>query len=165
MKKLLLGIVAAGLTACASAAEDGGTHAGSVSLIDSSGQPAGTAELYQTNTGLRIVANLPGLPAGEHGFHIHAVGSCQPPDFQSAGGHYNPTSRQHGHLNPAGKHLGDMLNVNQSRAEALAVGVQMSALLDSDGAALVVHASPDDYRTDPAGNAGARIRCGVITAH
>ena len=156
----LLGVLT--LAACASIGGDSETQIGSVNFIDSTGAAVGTALLYQTSTGVRVVANLPGLSAGEHGFHFHAVGSCQTPGFESAGSHFNPTSRQHGRLNPAGPHLGDLTNVNRNPMELVAEGVQASQLLDSDGAALVVHANPDDYRTDPSGNSGARIRCGVI---
>lgn len=151
------------VAACASINERPETQIGSVNFIDANGAAAGTALLYQEANGVRVIANLPGLPAGEHGFHFHAVGSCQAPGFESAGSHFNPTSRQHGRLNPAGPHLGDLPNVNRNPMELVAGGVQASTLLDADGAALVVHANPDDYRTDPSGNSGARIRCGVIT--
>lgn len=162
MKKLwLLGAVAIG--ACASIQERPETQIGSVNFIDASGVAAGTALLYQVPNGIRVVANLPGLSAGEHGFHFHAIGSCLRPSFDSAGPHFNPASRQHGRSNPAGPHAGDLPNVDRNPMEFIAEGVQASSLLDADGAALVVHANADDYRTDPSGNSGARIRCGVIT--
>jgi Cu-Zn family superoxide dismutase len=159
----LLGLLGV-FVGCASGG-DTGTPAARASLIDANGQAAGEVSLYPTETGVRVVGDLPNLPAGAHGFHFHAVGSCQPPSFESAGGHFNPTGRQHGLQNPNGPHLGDMPNVSTSRVNLVVQGLQLTGsngLLDSDGAAVVLHANPDDLRTDPAGNAGARIRCGVI---
>ncbi len=164
MNKLLL-VGAIAVAGCASGEGNLGTLAGRVSFVDANGQAAGDAMLYSVAEGTRIVANLPNLPAGAHGFHFHAVGSCQPPAFESAGSHFNPTNRQHGLQNPSGPHLGDLPNVSSSRASLVAQGVQLTGtngLLDADGAALVLHANPDDLRTDPSGNSGARIRCGVI---
>lgn len=152
--------------ACASTRKNEGTHIGDVRFIDANGQPAGDAAVYAVSEGILIVANLPGLPGREHGFHIHAVGECQPPTFDSAGPHLNPTSKQHGRLNPAGPHLGDMPNVERSTATVTVRDLQptgAAGLFDTNGAALVVHAQADDLRTDPSGNSGARIRCGVIT--
>lgn len=163
MKKfLLIGVLAAG---CASGGRNEEDSFASVNFVDANGQPAGTALLYQTGDGVRVRANLPGLPAGEHGFHFHTVGQCTPPDFTSAGAHFNPTGRQHGHQNAAGPHLGDLPNVNRNPMTVSAAGLVVAGangLLDADGAALVVHANADDHRTDPSGNSGARIRCGVI---
>jgi superoxide dismutase, Cu-Zn family len=152
-------------TACASGEGNLGTLVGRVNFVDANGQPAGDALLYAIQEGTRVVANLPNLPAGAHGFHFHAVGTCQPPAFESAGSHFNPTGRKHGLQNPNGPHLGDLPNVSTTRASLVAPGVQLTGangLLDADGAALVVHANPDDLHTDPSGNSGARIRCGVI---
>ena len=135
------------------------------------GQPAGTATLTATDEGVFITAQLSNLPEGTHAFHIHQVGRCEPP-FESAGGHFNPTDREHGFLNPQGEHLGDLPNITvrsdgTAAADHHAVGVTLTggdrALLDADGAALMVHAGVDDYRTDPSGNAGPRIACGVVT--
>ena len=165
MKKwLLIAVAAAG---CASAGEGDDNLVGRVRLIDAQGQPAGEALLYAENGDIRMTVDLPGLPEGNHGFHFHTVGTCTPPGFESAGGHFNPTGRQHGHLNPNGPHLGDLPNLagGPSRVSVTAPGVQIdgtNGLLDGDGAALVVHQGPDDMRTDPSGNSGARIRCGVI---
>ena len=139
-------------------------------FVTAQGQPAGTATLTSTDDGVFVSAQLRGLPEGTHGFHIHQVGRCDPP-FESAGGHFNPTEREHGYLNPRGEHLGDMPNITvrsdgTAAADHHAVGVTLTggdrALLDGDGSALVVHAGVDDYRSDPAGNAGPRIACGVI---
>ena len=111
------------------------------------------------------------LPPGMHGFHIHAVGVCTPPDFKSAGGHLNPTDKHHGRLNPEGPHLGDLPNLtigaNGSADTSFAVpkallGSGEGSLFQAEGTALVIHADPDDYRTDPSGNSGDRIACAVV---
>jgi Cu-Zn family superoxide dismutase len=152
--------------ACASTPEPDGTYVGSVNFINTTGQPAGTATVSAVGDGIRIVANLPGLPAGQYGFHIHTTGKCNGPAFDTAGPHYNPTGKQHGTLNPNGPHLGDLPNVSGGDITVTVPGVNVTGaggLLDNDGAALVVHAQADDLRTDPSGNSGARIRCGVIT--
>ena len=114
----------------------------------------------------RVAAELPGT----HGIHVHAVGRCDPPGFESAGPHWNPMSRQHGTLNPQGPHMGDMMNITVAMDGSATVNVMtqggtlrgVDRLLDADGAAVVIHASADDYRTDPSGNSGARIACGVV---
>lgn len=162
MKKLLpIVLLAAG---CASSS-DSGALVGRVRFVDTNGQPAGEASLYQAAEGIRVVGTLPNIPAGTHGFHVHAVGECTAPSFDSAGPHFNPAQREHGRLNPNGPHAGDLPNVNGPALNILVEGLQMigpTGVLDANGAALVLHANADDERTDPSGNSGARIRCGVI---
>jgi Cu-Zn family superoxide dismutase len=139
-------------------------------LKDASGKDVGKATLTVTPSGVLVSLDLAAVPAGEHAFHIHAVGKCEPPDFKSAGPHFNPDETKHGLLNPEGPHAGDIPNLHvpadgKLQVEILDPPVTLSpvaALLDADGAALVIHAAADDYKTDPAGNAGDRIACGVI---
>lgn len=145
------------------------THA-KAELKDSKGLSLGTADLEQTPQGVLLVASLSHLPPGTHAFHIHEKGSCVAPDFKSAGGHFNPKGHQHGARNPQGMHEGDLANFTvsaegQAKIEALLPMSQLrgtQGLLDADRAALVVHAKADDYASNPAGNAGDRIACGVI---
>jgi superoxide dismutase, Cu-Zn family len=140
-------------------------------LINAQGQKIGTALLAQTPSGVKIDVNIAQLPPGTHAFHIHAVGKCEIPDFKSAGGHFNPAGKQHGKDNPNGPHAGDMLNFEvgaDGTAKFSTVNAAVSldeganSLFHEGGTALVVHEKADDYKTDPAGNAGNRIACGVI---
>jgi len=141
-------------------------------LKDAQGKVVGTATLNEVPGGVRIAAQVRGLKPGMHGFHIHAVGKCEPPAFTSAGAHFNPHDKKHGHKNPEGAHAGDLTNLTVGRdgagsIEATAAGVTLTAgpasLLQPRAASLVIHVDPDDEKTDPAGNSGARIVCGVIT--
>jgi Cu-Zn family superoxide dismutase len=139
-------------------------------LKDASGKAVGDVDLVQTQDGVLIKLQLKGVPAGEHAFHIHAVGKCEPP-FNSAGPHFNPTNHKHGMMSGEG-HAGDMPNLHVPQSGELNVEVLNTAvtldrgkpnsLFDTDGSSLVIHAKADDYKTDPAGNAGDRIACGVI---
>ena len=140
-------------------------------LKNREGQTIGRARLTDTPNGVLIAVMLEKAPAGEHAFHIHENGRCDPPGFQSAGGHFNPGGAQHGYGQAKGPHAGDLPNVHvpsdgRLTFEVLADGVALASgaksLLDDNGSALVMHAKPDDYRTDPAGDAGDRIACGVI---
>jgi Cu-Zn family superoxide dismutase len=139
-------------------------------LRDASGKQVGTLTLIDTYSGVLITGNVNDLGLGAHGIHVHAVGKCEAP-FTTAGGHFNPAGRQHGFRNAMGPHLGDLPNIIMPGAgshgfEMLLPGVTLkgtNAILDADGAAVVVHAGRDDYTTDPAGNSGGRIACGVIT--
>ncbi len=136
---------------------------------DQSGNNLGTLTVSESSTGLVTTGTLRGLPAGVHGVHIHGMGRCEPP-FQTAGPHWNPFLRQHGFENPNGPHAGDMQNIIVGGDGTATVNLTTPAgtlrgpnpLLDADGASIVVHAAADDYRTDPAGNSGARIACGVV---
>ena len=139
-------------------------------LKDTHGKAVGDVDLMQTPAGVLIKLQIKGLPAGEHAFHIHAVGKCEPP-FESAGGHFNPGQHKHGMM--AGEaHAGDMPNLHVPQNGDLSIEVVNTAvsldkgkpnsLFDNDGSALVIHAKADDYKSDPAGNAGDRIACGVI---
>ncbi len=148
-----------------------GARSATARLADAKGQPVGTAVLNQVSGGVRIVVEVKGLPPGEKGVHLHAVGRCEPPAFTSAGGHFNPRGRQHGLQNPQGPHAGDLPNIvigpdGAGRLEALndrvTLGEGDASLFDADGTALVIHAAPDDHRTDPTGNSGARLACGVV---
>ena len=136
-------------------------------LINASGQTIGTVRAWQTAGGVTFRVNASGLPHGVHGVHVHAVGKCDPPDFASAGPHWNPTGKKHGMSNPAGPHAGDLPNVVVKANGVLGAtlvlsAASMSSLIDADGAALVIHAVADDNMTDPSGNSGARIACAVL---
>ena len=140
-------------------------------LKDAQGNQVGQATLVATPSGTLLTLELTAAPPGAHGFHIHTVGKCEPPAFESAGGHFNPDQTKHGLMNAEGPHAGDMLNIHVPESSKLTVEVlnplvtlsKESALLDKDGSALVLHGDPDDYLSDPAGHAGGRIACGVIT--
>jgi Cu-Zn family superoxide dismutase len=139
-------------------------------LRDEQGKKVGAATLEETPHGVLITLDLDGVPPGTHAFHIHEVGKCEP-GFKSAGGHFNPTDKKHGVLSTAGMHAGDLPNVNvpesgKLKVDVFATGVTLgkgdNSLFDADGSSLVIHAGPDDYKTDPAGDAGARLACGVV---
>jgi Cu-Zn family superoxide dismutase len=159
-------LFAAGCTADmkASAPSAASAHA---TLADATGASRGTATLVEKSDGLEVRITGEGLPAGTHGVHLHTVGRCDPPDFKSAGAHWNPTMKQHGRDNPQGAHAGDLPNLEvgaDGRGSVRFTVPQgtLVTLLDDDGAAVVIHADADDYRTDPSGNSGGRIACGVI---
>jgi superoxide dismutase, Cu-Zn family len=140
-------------------------------LIGADGASIGSVTLTQMARGMHILAEASGLPEGVHGFHIHAVGVCEPP-FTSAGGHFNPTDEQHGWNNPQGYHAGDLPNVHiqadgvlavEVFTDAVTLGEGATSLFDADGSSIVIHADADDYQSDPAGHAGDRIACAVVT--
>jgi Cu-Zn family superoxide dismutase len=164
MRKLSLLLLPILIGGCTTIEPAGGAP---MALVNSAGQSVGTVRAWQTAGGVSFRISAAGLPHGLHGLHVHAVGRCDPPEFTSAGGHWNPADKKHGMNNPAGPHAGDLPNVEVAANGVLNATVTlpnatMAALLDADGSALVLHAGPDDYVTDPSGNSGARIACAVI---
>jgi superoxide dismutase, Cu-Zn family len=136
-------------------------------LLWSSGAVLGTVRVFSEPTGVMLRIDATGVPAGQHGVHVHTTGRCDPPGFTSAGPHWNPTERKHGHRNPAGFHMGDLGNLGVGADGRLIAGLlvpqaTIDALRDADGAALVLHAKADDEVTDPSGNSGDRIACAVL---
>lgn len=176
MKKIVLAGIgfAAALAGCArdapleSAAPPGEARA---QVRDATGRVLAQAAAVDAAEGVRVRVEAAGLAPGTYAAHIHTVGRCEPPGFESAGPHWNPTERQHGTQNPLGPHMGDLPNLlvgadGEGRFEFTVPGARLGGgelgLLDADGSAVVIHANPDDYRTDPSGNSGARIACGVL---
>ena len=144
-----------------------------VLLHNSTGQPAGTATLKQKKNGVEVKLSLENMPFGEHGVHIHTNPVCEAPDFKTAGGHFNPDGKQHGFDNPMGHHAGDTpanISVGEDHTGSktwllTAVTLQPGApnsLLTGGGTSLIVHEHGDDMKTDPSGNSGNRIACGII---
>jgi superoxide dismutase, Cu-Zn family len=145
-----------------------------VELKDAKGNDVGTAMIVSKGAGVEVKLALRGLPPGEHAVHFHQNAKCDPPDFKSAGPHFNPTGKQHGLQNPLGHHAGDMLNFTvkeNGTAKAtvkdddvvLGTGSESNSLFANGGTTIMIHAKADDMKTDPAGNAGDRIGCGAIT--
>ena len=142
-------------------------------IINTEGNEIGTVSFAESGDGVTISIQAEGLPPGVKGIHVHETGVCTPPDFTSAGSHFNPTHKEHGFDNPKGFHLGDLPNIEvdangKVSAEVTTAEFTMkpgaaNSILDNDGSALVIHEKADDYKTDPSGNSGVRIACGAIT--
>lgn len=166
-----LALSALALAGCTTLDEVPTERVAQAQLSFANGLPAGTAQLLANGDDLTLAVVATGLEPGEHGFHLHTTGQCTAPGFTSAGGHLNPGGKEHGSMNPKGSHLGDMPNlaVGNSRSASAQVDLPgardavLADIFDSDGTAVVIHAGPDDYRSDPAGDAGARVACGVLT--
>jgi Cu-Zn family superoxide dismutase len=148
-----------------------GPSSAAADLIDASGRTVARATTEEAGEGVRVRIEAVSMAPGAYGAHIHTVGRCDAPAFTTAGGHWNPTARQHGRDNPAGMHRGDLPNLlvgadGRGSFEYTVLGAAIGggdfAMLDTDGAAVVIHQRADDYRTDPSGNSGDRIACGVL---
>lgn len=138
-------------------------------LATAAGKSVGKVLVREIAGGLRVTVDAVDLPPGLHGAHLHTVGKCEAPDFASAGGHWNPTGMKHGSKNPQGPHEGDLPNImvgadGRGSLTFDIKGATFDGLMDADGAAMVIHAAVDDMMTDPSGNSGARLACGVLTA-
>ena len=163
---LILGLLIGGCASLPYARPDA-----TAQLKNAQGTMVGVAALSEDEGGVRFFADVRGLPPGQHGIHLHTAGKCEPPDFTSAGSHFNPAAKKHGLMNPDGPHAGDLPNITVGAdgtgqlnylVRGVTLGSGAASLFDAPGTAVVIHAGPDDYRTDPAGNSGARIACGVI---
>jgi Cu-Zn family superoxide dismutase len=144
-----------------------------VKLVGSHGQPAGTVEFKQVKAGVKVTVKLENVPFGEHGVHIHEHAVCDAPDFHAAGGHFNPDGKRHGFQNPEGHHAGDLpgnVSVGEDhRGQASFVLKDLSmdpnlpdSIFANGGTSVVVHEHADDEKTDPSGESGNRIACGVV---
>ena len=172
MRPALIALAALSSIHALPARADQDSHAARATLRDAKGQKVGAATFTRTKDGVTVALQVTGLPPGTHAFHVHAVGKCDAPDFKSAGPHFNPGERKHGMKNPQGHHAGDLPNVvvgadGTGQVSATLADVSLgegpASLFHPGGTAVVVHADPDDEVTDPAGNAGARVACGVVT--
>lgn len=149
--------------------------AATATMIDTEGNEMGVVELTESSEGVRIHVKLENVPEGEHGFHIHEVGKCEKPTFESAGAHFNPKGKEHGFDNPKGFHAGDLPNISPDEngsvdIEFVAKNITLekgkeNSLFDENGSSVILHEAPDDYKTDPSGNSGSRIACGVVESN
>ena len=148
-----------------------GSQPTTVDMQDAQGKSVGTATLSSAPQGVKIKLNLQGLAPGEHAIHVHQNATCETPDFKSAGPHFNPDGKKHGLQNPEGPHAGDIPNITvnskgKAKSTVIAPNVTLGdgphSVFTNGGTALVIHAKADDGKTDPSGNSGDRIACGVI---
>jgi superoxide dismutase, Cu-Zn family len=161
----------AGLVIAVLASAPATAQTAKAALKGGDGKDLGAAELIQTPAGVLLKLSVKGLPPGEHAFHVHAVGKCEAP-FTSASGHFNPGNKKHGMMAAEGQHAGDMPNLHIPQSGDLVVEVlnpaitlekgKPNSVFDADGSAIIIHAGKDDYKTDPTGEAGGRIACGLI---
>jgi len=173
MKRTLMWASLLFVTGSLAYAADGGSwKSAEAEIKDSRGQTVGTAVFTPTPQGVVLVVEVSKLTPGNHGIHVHAAGICEPPDFKSAGGHFNPHAKKHGLKSPEGAHSGDLPNLEVGPDEkgkltatlssaTLGVG-DTASLLGPNGSSIVIHAKADDGMTDPSGNSGDRIACGVV---
>jgi superoxide dismutase, Cu-Zn family len=163
MRRIVLLIASMMTAGCAMPDELGPVRGPSVALANAAGASTGAVQSEPRAGGTYLRIAVQDLAPGDHGLHLHAVGRCDGPDFKSAGGHWNPAGKQHGHLNPEGAHAGDLPNLTVSANGRGAINFLVAGqLTDADGTSLVIHAKPDDFRTDPSGNSGDRIACAVL---
>ncbi len=156
----------------ASSIKGGEAEGVTVTLINTDGKKVGTVFMEQLVHGVKMTLDATDLPPGSHGFHIHEKGVCELPDFESAGGHFNPTGSAHGFNELEGPHAGDLPNIEVARSGMVKVEFinervtleegKEHSLLDNGGTAIIIHSEADDYESQPAGDAGERIACGVI---
>lgn len=138
-----------------------------VDLRTAANEDVGTATAEEVAGGIRVTVDAHGLTPGAHGVHVHTTGACDAPGFTTAGGHWNPGATQHGSMNPMGPHAGDLPNLmigadGRGSVTMTLTGGDYAGLMDADGSALIVHAGPDDLKTDPSGNSGGRVACGIF---
>lgn len=177
MRAMTAAVVLAGLSACAAVipiplkaaapAPAAGAAMPTAEIRDAAGAVKGTAMAHPMGDAMHVEVKVSGMAPGTYAAHIHTVGLCEGPKFTTAGPHWNPAGKAHGKDNPAGAHAGDLPNITvgadgTGRTMAHVMGVTLAQLMDADGASVIVHAGPDDYKSDPTGNSGDRIACGVL---